>query len=175
MSTTTTRVAQGPVTDERWPILAECPSPWHNTARAARGNAGRGGHERCICPHAAELLAAYRAKERSRYTSQGRFSSATKARLGRPPKPAVEHGVTRPDLSRGACVDDDGRRVMDDLRAWGNQRGALAAARRLCQGCPVRRECLRWAIDVEKPAGSWGGMLGGLMPGERKTLAEAVR
>jgi hypothetical protein len=170
-----TRVPQGPVTDERWPILADCPSPSHNTARAARGTAGSRRHERCVCPHAVELLAVYRAGERSRYLSQGRFGSATKARLGRPMKPTIGHDVQHPDLSRGACVDDDGRRVMDNLRSWGNQRGALAAARKLCVDCPVRRECLRWAQEAEKPAGSWGGMLGGLMPIERKKLAEAVR
>lgn len=33
-----------------------------------------------------------------------------------------------------------------------------AAARRLCDNCPVREECLRYAIDEEIQFGIWGGM-----------------
>lgn len=29
---------------------------------------------------------------------------------------------------------------------------------RTCQGCPVREPCLRYALEVEDPAGVWGGL-----------------
>ena len=32
------------------------------------------------------------------------------------------------------------------------------AARALCQACPVRVECLDYALAVEEPHGIWGGM-----------------
>lgn len=31
-------------------------------------------------------------------------------------------------------------------------------ARAICQDCPVRGECLDWAIRTHQPAGIWGGM-----------------
>ena len=39
----------------------------------------------------------------------------------------------------------DQRRVRED------------AARALCGGCPVRAECLAYALDVQEPHGIWGG------------------
>ncbi|MGV9271429.1 WhiB family transcriptional regulator [Kitasatospora sp. NPDC003701] len=31
-------------------------------------------------------------------------------------------------------------------------------AKRVCQGCPVRRQCLRHALEVREPYGVWGGL-----------------
>ncbi len=31
-------------------------------------------------------------------------------------------------------------------------------AKAICTGCPVRRECLEWALDTEQPHGVWGGL-----------------
>ena len=31
-------------------------------------------------------------------------------------------------------------------------------ARLICQGCPVKQNCLDWAVDNEMVAGMWGGM-----------------
>jgi WhiB family redox-sensing transcriptional regulator len=31
------------------------------------------------------------------------------------------------------------------------------AAKRVCGGCPVRTQCLRWALDHGVSAGIWGG------------------
>lgn len=31
-------------------------------------------------------------------------------------------------------------------------------ARQLCKECPVRAECLRWALDHDEPRGVWGGL-----------------
>jgi hypothetical protein len=29
---------------------------------------------------------------------------------------------------------------------------------RICQGCPVRRQCLTWALETGEHAGVWGGL-----------------
>lgn len=31
-------------------------------------------------------------------------------------------------------------------------------AKRVCQACPVREECLRWALARQEPSGVWGGL-----------------
>jgi len=43
----------------------------------------------------------------------------------------------------------------------GNTGPALAQideAKRVCRRCPVREECLQWAIDAGQDHGVWGGM-----------------
>lgn len=32
-----------------------------------------------------------------------------------------------------------------------------AKAKAICAACPVRDECLEWALDAEEPFGVWGG------------------
>lgn len=50
---------------------------------------------------------------------------------------------------------------------------AYDPARLVCSGCPVRTECLAWAMAWEPVVvgGQREGMLGGLTPGERMQLA----
>lgn len=31
-------------------------------------------------------------------------------------------------------------------------------AKQICSDCPVRRECLGWALSVHEPYGVWGGL-----------------
>lgn len=31
-------------------------------------------------------------------------------------------------------------------------------AKQVCQGCPVRQECLNYSLTVEEPFGTWGGL-----------------
>lgn len=40
------------------------------------------------------------------------------------------------------------------------------AAKQVCAGCPVRAECLAWALATGEPYGVWGG----LDPRERQKL-----
>jgi hypothetical protein len=44
-----------------------------------------------------------------------------------------------------------------------------ARAKAICQGCPVRRECLEHALKVGEPHGIWGG----LNETERRGLLES--
>jgi WhiB family transcriptional regulator, redox-sensing transcriptional regulator len=36
--------------------------------------------------------------------------------------------------------------------------GSTAAAKRVCQGCPVRAECLEYALANDERFGVWGGL-----------------
>lgn len=40
----------------------------------------------------------------------------------------------------------------------------LPRAIAICRACPVRRECLQWAIDTNQKFGVWGG----LTPNQRR-------
>ncbi|HYZ53175.1 MAG TPA: WhiB family transcriptional regulator [Streptosporangiaceae bacterium] len=42
----------------------------------------------------------------------------------------------------------------------------VAAAKAVCAGCPVARECLDWALRMGEAAGIWGGTT----PEERRVL-----
>ncbi|MEU9090601.1 WhiB family transcriptional regulator [Streptomyces sp. NPDC087901] len=44
-------------------------------------------------------------------------------------------------------------------------------AKAVCRGCPVREECLRWALDNGQDAGVWGG----LDEAERRALKRRSR
>ena len=46
-----------------------------------------------------------------------------------------------------------------------------ATAKRICDSCPVRAECLRHAIQVQEPYGIWGGM----GENERRAVISATR
>jgi WhiB family redox-sensing transcriptional regulator len=49
----------------------------------------------------------------------------------------------------------------------GTHRGDIAAAKRICAGCPVRTACLQHAVDAAEPTGVWGGAT----PAERRAIA----
>lgn len=35
---------------------------------------------------------------------------------------------------------------------------AATQAKKVCRGCPVRAQCLQWALETEQPFGVWGGL-----------------
>ena len=46
-----------------------------------------------------------------------------------------------------------------DPELWFPEQGDPAiAAKRICVGCPVRRECLAFALRVNERSGVWGGL-----------------
>ncbi len=59
--------------------------------------------------------------------------------------------------SRAAClgVDPD---LFFPVGSTGPALGALADAQRVCARCPVREDCLRWALDNDIDHGVWGGV-----------------
>lgn len=48
----------------------------------------------------------------------------------------------------------------------GNSTAEMIPAKEICSVCPVRRECLEYALVTDQPDGVWGG----LTAGERKRL-----
>jgi WhiB family redox-sensing transcriptional regulator len=59
---------------------------------------------------------------------------------------------------RSACRSHDGEWWFPD-----EYRGATAQliqdrAKRICAGCPVRAECLAWALETDQRFGIWGGL-----------------
>jgi WhiB family redox-sensing transcriptional regulator len=60
-------------------------------------------------------------------------------------------------LRRAACVGEDPE-LFFPVGTTGPALDEVAAAKRVCAGCPVRRECLNWALDNGQLAGVWGGM-----------------
>jgi WhiB family redox-sensing transcriptional regulator len=70
----------------------------------------------------------------------------------RPPEPTQEHG---PDLSwhEGAlCAQTDPEAFFPDAG------GSTAAAKRVCMSCPVRVQCLNYALENDERFGVWGGL-----------------
>ncbi|WP_060903512.1 WhiB family transcriptional regulator [Streptomyces europaeiscabiei] len=60
-------------------------------------------------------------------------------------------------LRRAACVGEDPE-LFFPVGTTGPAIDDVAAAKRVCAGCPVRRECLDWALGNGQTAGVWGGM-----------------
>lgn len=66
-------------------------------------------------------------------------------------------------VERAACAETD----PEAFFPYADQNdGTVRAAKAVCNGCEVRAECLRYALEVDEPYGIWGG----LTPKERKRL-----
>ena len=64
-----------------------------------------------------------------------------------------------------ACTPDDTDLFYPDSA---ESPAAYAAAREICAACPVRTDCLEWAMELGDPHGMWGGLTGR----ERQRLAQ---
>ena len=62
--------------------------------------------------------------------------------------------LTPPWKVQAACTPDDA-----DL-FWPERGEDADTAKRICSGCPVRRECLTYALRSNERDGIWGGMSG---------------
>jgi WhiB family transcriptional regulator, redox-sensing transcriptional regulator len=74
--------------------------------------------------------------------------------------------------SRALCREADTRCFVPPLsgESTDDRRARESAAKRICADCPVRRECLEYALRVREPFGIWGG----LNETERRALTGAA-
>jgi WhiB family redox-sensing transcriptional regulator len=66
---------------------------------------------------------------------------------------------------RAACLQEDPE-LFFPIGTTGPALQQLARAKAVCATCPVRTECLQWAIDTNVDQGVWGG----LSEDERRSL-----
>ena len=59
-------------------------------------------------------------------------------------------------MDRGACRPTEPE-LFFPLSAAGPTVPQVAAAKAICRGCPVRAECLDYAIQTAQDHGIWGG------------------
>jgi len=78
---------------------------------------------------------------------------------------ATDRQISRSDRVGGARADWKAqaacRAITPDLffplGSTGDAVDQIKAAKRVCQGCPVCHECLRFALETNQEAGVWGG------------------
>ncbi|MFI8103984.1 WhiB family transcriptional regulator [Streptomyces sp. NPDC086023] len=74
--------------------------------------------------------------------------------------------------TEAACRGLEPERFFHPEGERGDDRAARdRAAKRVCERCPVRAQCLRHALRVQEPYGVWGG----LTEEERRSLASPLR
>lgn len=67
----------------------------------------------------------------------------------------LPRGLIMPSLPGALCAASG-----QDPDLWHPAHGNRAAAmraRQICQRCPVRESCLKWALDANEGHGIWGG------------------
>ena len=62
------------------------------------------------------------------------------------------HIDERPWAAYAACRD------ADPELFFGGENAQTSEAVRICSGCPVREECLDWALEMRITYGIWGGL-----------------
>lgn len=53
---------------------------------------------------------------------------------------------------RAACLN------MDATTFYPDKGGSTSEAKKTCRHCPVRTECLEWALATNEQHGVWGGL-----------------
>lgn len=72
--------------------------------------------------------------------------------------------------ARAACASADPE-LFFPISYSGPALRQVARAKAICARCPIRQECLRYALDAGSIQGVWGGMT----EGERQRLARRER
>lgn len=71
---------------------------------------------------------------------------------------------------RAGCRDADPE-LFFPVGSTGPAEAQVLAAKEICSLCPVRAQCLQWALDTAQDAGVWGG----LSEEERRALRRGQR
>lgn len=71
---------------------------------------------------------------------------------------------------RAACLDTDPE-LFFPVGVTGRALEQTHEAKQVCAGCPVRAQCLGWALDTGQDVGVWGG----LSEDERRAQRRASR
>jgi WhiB family transcriptional regulator, redox-sensing transcriptional regulator len=58
---------------------------------------------------------------------------------------------------RGACQHNHDPELFFPIASGGPAAGQVARAKAVCGGCPVRGECLEFALETGQDFGVWGG------------------
>jgi len=151
-----------------WRILDECESRYHNSQTAARGKTR--GQIKCVCPRALAVYEQYKAARRARERDYSRERSRRAANSARSVRAVIRHAPQQvtmpfPFLPGAACQGPGGVETMDralEAKMTAEGMREIDAAKALCATCPVMAECRAFARDHERPAGSWGGVWGGM-------------
>jgi len=151
-----------------WRILPDCPALLHNTMRAATQGAAE---HRCVCPRGLVM--------KGRYVQQKNASRARRNQeKPRGPQAStimylnnVRRPANTPSLT-GPCKTPEGLELAD--RVLSGRSGSVELHRLMCQLCPTLQRCRTWVLEEEVPAGSWGGMYGGLTVTDRRRMARKV-
>lgn len=88
---------------------------------------------------------------------------------------ATPHGPDRPDdwRERSACLDEDPELFFlagDGSTITEAKRAQIAEAKAVCARCPVKAECLEWAISIDAV-----GVFGGTTEDERRGSSDDPR
>lgn len=73
-------------------------------------------------------------------------------------------------VQRARCKDEDPE-LFFPIGTTGPAAEQIERARAVCQGCPVRGECLEWALATGQDAGVWGAT----SEDERRAMRRARR
>ncbi len=155
-----------------WKILDECPATGHNIIRHARG---LDGLAKCICPRATALRTEYNAVRRIDEKEARTVKMEQEIRLP-VAVPKNIHQFDAPDWARAVCRKSENIPVVDlgfEISRTRVARSGRAMAKLLCATCPLQQVCLAWVMQEEEPAGSWGGVWGGMDPWERVKAAKS--
>jgi WhiB family transcriptional regulator, redox-sensing transcriptional regulator len=68
-----------------------------------------------------------------------------------------------------ACLDADPE-LFFPIGTQGGSLGQIEEAKRICRRCPVRLQCLAWALDTGVTDGVWGGTT----PDERRIIRRPI-
>jgi WhiB family redox-sensing transcriptional regulator len=72
------------------------------------------------------------------------------------PAPTVTRAVSAGWASRGTCRDSDPD-LFFPIAPSGPALRQIARAKAVCARCPVRIDCLSYALETGQEAGVWGG------------------